>query len=84
MSSKPLVATKDNLELMTAEKPLTQHEADLKAERALIVATINLEGEVLSEFLEEIGCSHAELKAVYDKHSHVIKRYREELNDKPV
>ena len=69
---KKLISTKDNLSLITKEKPLTQHELDLKAERSLLMTTKDLSPRELSNFLFEYSIPRSEYDTILHKHRHVM------------
>jgi hypothetical protein len=61
---------------MTTEE--SQHDRDLRAERALLSITLNMSDKELLNFLNEYGIEIFEYNLILSKHSRIVERLKEE------
>jgi hypothetical protein len=61
---------------MTTEE--SQHDRDLRAERALLSITLNMSEKDLTNFLTSYDIDRAEYDLILSKHSRVVERLKEE------
>jgi hypothetical protein len=54
------------------------HQRELRAERALLVITLNMSEEELTLILDEFGIDRSEYNLILSKHSRVVERLKEE------
>jgi hypothetical protein len=60
----------------------SQHDRDLRAERALLSLTLNMNEKDLTNFLNEYDIDRSEYNLILSKHSRVVERLKEETNKK--
>jgi hypothetical protein len=63
---------------MKDEKEESQHDRDLRAERALLSITLNMNEKDLTNFLTEFNIDRAEYDLILSKHIRVVERLKEE------
>jgi hypothetical protein len=67
---------------MKDEKEESQHDRDLRAERALLSITLNMNEKDLTNFLTEFNIDRSEYDLILSKHQRIIERLIEETNKK--